>query len=391
MKTKIKLLISVFVVCLSLILVACGQTAKPDQKQPDKQEQNNLDNNKNKDSKKYTVNFYDGNTLLNSKTVNENNTVSPITPSEKEDYAFMGWYTDPAITNKFNYDTKITSDMNLYASYMDLKEMFTKARAATIDNGKFKYDYKLDFQILKKIIGLNTHPSAYYRGTVFYNKDGSVTYYKDEKIGGFLKLDRHHYDVLKAGETELQKFNYQYNGTLQPIGKVEKPGADGDFVEKTVLDYTDKPYDYSVFAKSLFKSDDDKIDKVIKIGTNKYKVTFKKSVVEKAKEFLEKSGMKAIKKQLEKEGVNTDIFKNVTAYITTNSSNTQIQELHYEFDLSLNFKNEATTEEESNGGEKTQGIKLKGKVDFKVKYQMTFDNSFDGKINIPEKVKSQLG
>ena len=118
---------------------------------------------------------------------------------------------------------------------------------------------------------MNTHPSAYYRGTVFYNKDGSVTYYKDEKIGGFLKLDRHHYDVLKAGETELQKFNYKYNGTLQPIGKVEKPGADGDFVEKTVLDYTDKPYDYSVFAKSLFKSDDDKIDKVIKIGTNKYK------------------------------------------------------------------------------------------------------------------------
>ena len=55
MKTKIKLLISALVVCLSFILVACGQTTKPDQKQPDKQEQNNLDNNKNKDSKKYTV------------------------------------------------------------------------------------------------------------------------------------------------------------------------------------------------------------------------------------------------------------------------------------------------------------------------------------------------
>ena len=133
MKTKIKLLISVFVVCLSLILVACGQTAKPDQKQPDKQEQNNLDNNKNKDSKKYIVNFYDGNTLLNSKTVNENNTVSPITPSEKEGYEFMGWYTDSSMTTKFQNDTKITSDTNLYASYMDLKKMFAKARAATID------------------------------------------------------------------------------------------------------------------------------------------------------------------------------------------------------------------------------------------------------------------
>ena len=60
----------------------------------------------------------------------------------------MGWYTDSAMTNKFNYDTKITSNMDLYAAYMDLKEIFTKARAATIDNGKFKYDYKLDFQIL---------------------------------------------------------------------------------------------------------------------------------------------------------------------------------------------------------------------------------------------------
>lgn len=152
MRTKIKLLISVLVVCLSLILVACGQTAKPDQEQTDKQEQNKLDNNKNKDPKKYTVNFYDGNTLLNSKTVNENNTVSPITPSEKEGYEFMGWYTDSSMTTKFQNDTKITSDTNLYASYMDFKEMFAAARAATIDNGKFKYDYKLDFSILKKFL-----------------------------------------------------------------------------------------------------------------------------------------------------------------------------------------------------------------------------------------------
>lgn len=389
MKTKIKLLISILIVCLSFILAACGQTKNPEQKQPDNREQIKPDNN-NKIQKKYTVNFYDGTELLTSKTINENETVPITNANEKENYAFMGWYTDSAMTNKFNYDTKITSNMDLYASYMDLKEMFTKARAATIDNGKFKYDYKLDFQILKKFYGLNTHPSAYYRGTVYYNKDGSVTYCKDEKVGGGLKLDRHHYDVLKKDDTELQKFNYKYKGSLQPIGKIEKPGEDGDFVEKTVLDYTDKPYDYSVFAKSLFKSDDDKIDKVIKIGTNKYKVTFKKSVVEKAKEFLEKSGMKVIKKQLEKEGVNTDIFKNVTAYITTNSFNTQIQELHYEFDLSLNFKNEATVDEESNGGEKTRAIKLKGKIDFKVKYQMTFDNSFDGTINIPGKVKSQL-
>ena len=391
MKTKIKLLISVFVVCLSLILVACGQTAKPDQKQPDKQEQNKLDNNKNKDPKKYTVNFYDGNTLLNSKTVNENNTVSPITPSEKEGYEFMGWYTDSSMTTKFQNDTKITSDTNLYASYMDLKEMFAKARAATIDSGKFKYDYKLDFSILKKIPGFNLHPSAYYRGTVYYNKDNSISYYKDEKVGGGLKLDRHHYDVLTAGENDLQKFNYKYKGSLQPIGKEEKPGKDGDFIEKNLENFSGKEYEYSLFAKSLFKSDDDKIETVTKIGANKYKVTFKKSIKDKALDFLEKSGMKAIKKQLEKVGVDTNIFKNVTAYITTNSSKTKIKDLYYAFDLSLNFKNEATTEEESNGGEKTKGIKLKGKIDFSVKYIMTFDNSFNGTFNIPEKIKSQLG
>ena len=178
---------------------------------------------------------------------------------------------------------------------------------------------------------------------------------------------------------------------MQPIGKEEKPGKDGDFIEKNLENFSGKEYEYSLFAKSLFKSDDDKIETVTKIGANKYKVTFKKSVKDKALDFLEKSGMKAIKKQLEKEGVDTNIFKNVTAYITTNSSKTKIKDLYYAFDLSLNFKNEAITEEESNGGEKTKGIKLKGKIDFSVKYIMTFDNSFNGTFNIPEKVKSQLG
>ena len=71
MKTKIKLLISILIVCLSFILAACGQTKNPKQKQSDNREQIKPDNN-NKIQKKYTVNFYDGTELLTSKTINEN-------------------------------------------------------------------------------------------------------------------------------------------------------------------------------------------------------------------------------------------------------------------------------------------------------------------------------
>ncbi len=43
-------------------------------------------------------------------------TTKPTDPT-KEDNIFKGWYTDPELTNKFNFDDTITSDITLYAKW----------------------------------------------------------------------------------------------------------------------------------------------------------------------------------------------------------------------------------------------------------------------------------
>ena len=336
--------------------------------------------------RRYTVSFYDGEMLLRRTNVLENKRVEVPEAPAKEGYEFMGWYKDSSKTRGFYYYEPITADTNIYAKYLTYKEVFLEARENTARVNQFKYDYQLDFRILTK----HLHPSAYYRGTVQYNEHSrDVKYYKDEIIGGGLKIDRHNYSFLRTGETELNKARYKYKGSLQPMDKEEKPGRDGDYIDTEKKDFSGKEYDYSVFAKSLFKHDDDKIDTVTKIGANKYQVTFKKSVKDKALEFLGKIGMNVVARKLQEHG--TDAFKNVVAYVTLNEDKTQIKELYYAFDLRLNFASEESTEEEQEGTEKSKTVKLKGPIDFTVKYKMTFDNAFDGNINMPSKISSIVG
>lgn len=389
MKSRMKTLISILVLCMAFALVGCGKNITPGTQKPGNETEQKKPEEKSQ-IKNYTVNFYDGSNFLSTKTVEENKTVTPINASEKEGYEFVGWYTDSSFTTKFDASKKITADTNLYASYMTLRDLFIAARGETINQGKFKYDYEFDFVIKKSIAGLNVHPSAYYRGTVAHNKEGDkVSYYKDEKIGGALKLDRHNYSFLKTNETQLKTERYKYKGSLKPMGQVAKLGEDGAFIEEKQESFVGKDYDYSVFATTIFKYDDDKIDTVKKVGNNKYEVTFKKNIKDKALSFLSKIGMKAIEKELEKHG--SSAFTNVRAYVTFNESRTQIKEFYYEFDLTLDIKNQIETEEEAEGSDKSKKIKLKGKVDFAVKYKMTFDNSFNGNITMPEKISDIVG
>lgn len=66
---------------------------------------------------KYTVKFFDGSTQLYSTTVDYNTAVMiPPTPF-KTGYTFNNWYTTSALTNVFDFGTKITKDTNLYAKY----------------------------------------------------------------------------------------------------------------------------------------------------------------------------------------------------------------------------------------------------------------------------------
>lgn len=68
----------------------------------------------------YTVEFYNGNELLKTETVNAGEKCPEYIPEEKTDYTFMGWYSSRSVrddTTKFSFDTLINEDLKLYAWY----------------------------------------------------------------------------------------------------------------------------------------------------------------------------------------------------------------------------------------------------------------------------------
>lgn len=68
---------------------------------------------------KYTVNFLDSNNneVATSQTVDYNNTITKPSDPVKENYSFDGWYTDLEFTDKFDFNDKITSNLNVYAKF----------------------------------------------------------------------------------------------------------------------------------------------------------------------------------------------------------------------------------------------------------------------------------
>ena len=85
-------------------------------------------------STKYTVRFMlnDGTeNVYTSTIVRENETIeAPKTPT-REGFKFTTWYTNIDLTEKFNFSTKITSDLTLYAGW---KESTTITDKITVEN-----------------------------------------------------------------------------------------------------------------------------------------------------------------------------------------------------------------------------------------------------------------
>ncbi|MGN0807409.1 MAG: Ig-like domain-containing protein [Candidatus Coproplasma sp.] len=67
---------------------------------------------------RYTVTFKEGSTTKSTQEVISGETATSYSYS-KEGYALEGWYTDSALTNKFNFSTAITSNITLYAKWVE--------------------------------------------------------------------------------------------------------------------------------------------------------------------------------------------------------------------------------------------------------------------------------
>ena len=72
-------------------------------------------------SNEHTVTFVynDGTTNKKEVKVNHNAMVAPLVPTPRAGYTFAGWYTDESFSNdkKFDFSTKITADIILYAKW----------------------------------------------------------------------------------------------------------------------------------------------------------------------------------------------------------------------------------------------------------------------------------
>lgn len=69
---------------------------------------------------RYTIKFEtNGGSSVKNQTVIKNNKVtSPANPT-REDYVFDGWYTDKELTKKYDFSTKITGNLTLYAKWVE--------------------------------------------------------------------------------------------------------------------------------------------------------------------------------------------------------------------------------------------------------------------------------
>lgn len=81
----------------------------------------------------YNVTFYNGVDVITTKEVEFNNTVSLPNAPEKNDFNFVGWYSDNALTTAYDKATKITGDTDIYAKYLNNLDYFIFARANTVN------------------------------------------------------------------------------------------------------------------------------------------------------------------------------------------------------------------------------------------------------------------
>ncbi len=74
-------------------------------------------------SNEHTVTFYDsdGTTVLSTETVEDNATLTE-NAGEKDGYTFIGWFSTPKLTRKFDFSAPIREDKSVYGGFAKYKE-----------------------------------------------------------------------------------------------------------------------------------------------------------------------------------------------------------------------------------------------------------------------------
>ena len=124
--------------------------------------------------KKFTVTFNSkGGSSVDTQTIVEGKTATKPTAPTRKGYTFKGWYTDDGVfVNRFNFDTEITENTNLYAKWEEEKPAVPTKEDLYISDIEYDGNY-----VTGKVTAKG---EAVKNATVTLKIDGSKTGYNDE-------------------------------------------------------------------------------------------------------------------------------------------------------------------------------------------------------------------
>ena len=139
-------------------------------------------------TKTYIVKFEtNGGNTIKSQTLEKNEKVEEPNVPAKDGYTFVGWYTDKALTQEYDFDTKVTKGFTLYAKW-EKKAAFDASTFADVAKDAWYYDsvrYVYENGLMQGSDGNFDPDGSMTRAmivTVLYRLDGVV---QTEKNSGF--------------------------------------------------------------------------------------------------------------------------------------------------------------------------------------------------------------
>ena len=197
-----------------------------------------------KDDGKITVTWYDGRQELKVEELDKGSKATKWTP-EKENYTFVDWYEEASLTTKFNFDTKLEEDTDIYASFMKVEYVedtndyyLVGTGAGTMKASNWAEEYKDELKMTKDTTVTNANVYTFevtlYAGDqlqiVHSPKTNNNFWDAQMGIGAFKDVEKNDEDVWVVKDAEDNEIFHSEGGFGDnPVGwnAFLSTGADG--------------------------------------------------------------------------------------------------------------------------------------------------------------------